>query len=68
MEQMNHMDDRSKRMFNERDKMIFHLVDRIHEHDAMIRDLRATVARMQGIAMRQPFESGNGADMRLHTP
>ena len=67
-QQLSQMDSKATKMVEERDKMIHHLVDRIQEQDAKVRELNATVARMQGNAMRQPFESGNGAEVRIHTP
>ena len=67
-QQLSQMDAKATKMVEERDKMIHHLVDRIQEQDTKIRELNTSVARMQGNAMRQPFEPGNGAEVRIHTP
>ena len=67
-QRLSQTDAKATKMVEERDKMIHHLVDRIQEQDTKIRELNATVARMQGNAVRQPFESGNGAEVRVHTP
>ena len=68
MHELSHMEAKTHGMVEERNTMITHLVDRIQEQDSKMSDLKSTIARMQGNAMRQPFETGNGAEIKIHTP
>jgi hypothetical protein len=68
MHELSHMEAKTHGMVEERNTMIIHLVDRIQEQDSKMSDLKSTIARMQGNAMRQPFETGNGAEIKIHTP